>query len=286
MPTLSEIVSKDWALAAVSDTPELEVRWMLEDLLEKPASYLVSHSDTPLEPALFKRFQELLARRLKGEPLAYVLGHCGFWSLDLLVSPTTLIPRPETELLVELAIQFYDTQTNIRALDLGTGTGAIALAVASERAAWQVTATDQSPEIIEVAQSNALRNHIKNVQFAVGGWYQALQQSTPELTERYDLIISNPPYIEPDDPHLGQGDVRFEPLSALVANDDGLADLRTIIDDANQYLKPNGRVLVEHGYQQGESVRALFSAAGLVEVETKNDLAGHERVTLGQLPSA
>ena len=259
---------------------------MLEDLLEKPASYLVSNSDTPLEPALFQRFQELLARRLNGEPLAYILGHWGFWSLDLLVSPTTLIPRPETELLVELAIQLYDDQPNIHALDLGTGTGAIALAVASERPAWQVTATDQSSEIIEVAQSNALRNHIKNVQFAVGGWYQALQQSATEQTERYDLIISNPPYIEPDDPHLGQGDVRFEPLSALVADDDGLADLRTIINHANQYLKPDGRVMVEHGYQQGESVRALFLAAGFVEVETKNDLAGHERVTLGQLPSA
>ena len=286
MPTLAEILSEDWGLATVSDTPELEVRWMLEDLLEQPASYLGSHSSSELEPALFKRLESMLAQRLTGEPLAYILGHWGFWSLDLLVSPTTLIPRPETELLVELAIQFYGDQPNIHALDLGTGTGAIALAVASERPAWQVTATDQSPEIIEVAQSNALRNQIKNVQFAVGGWYQALQESAAEQTERYDLIISNPPYIEPDDPHLGQGDVRFEPLSALVADDDGLADLRTIIDDANQYLKPNGRVMVEHGYQQGESVRALFLAASFVEVETKNDLAGHERVTLGRLPSA
>ena len=228
MPTLSEIISKDWALAAVSDTPELEIRWLLEDLLDRPASYLRSHSDVEFEPALFQRFQEMLSRRLKGEPLAYILGHWGFWSLDLLVSPTTLIPRPETELLVELAIQLHENRQNIRALDLGTGTGAIALAVASERPDWQITATDQSTEIIEVALSNALRNDVRSVQFKVGGWYQALVNDT----ELFDLIVSNPPYIEPDDPHLGQGDVRFEPVSALVANDDGLADLREIVSRA------------------------------------------------------
>ncbi|MBV1914688.1 MAG: peptide chain release factor N(5)-glutamine methyltransferase [Pseudomonadales bacterium] len=277
------MISKDWALAAVSDTPELEVRWMLEDLLDKPASYLSSHSDTEIEPALFQRFQELLARRLKGEPLAYILGHWGFWSLDLIVSPTTLIPRPETELLVELAIQLYGDQSDIHALDLGTGTGAIALAIASERPDWQITATDQSTEIIEAAQSNALRNAIRSVQFKVGGWYQALENDTGSQTLQFDLIISNPPYIEYDDPHLGQGDVRFEPTSALVANDDGLADLREIIDNAEQYLKPSGRLLVEHGYQQGESVRKLFLTAGFSEVETRRDLAGHERVTLGRL---
>ena len=282
MPSLAEIFSKNWGLESVSDTPELEVRWMLEDLLEKPASYLHSHSETELEPELFQQFKKMLAKRLTGEPLAYILGHCGFWSLDLKVSPTTLIPRPETELLVELAIQLRPGQKDIHLLDLGTGTGAIALAVASERPLWQITATDQSEEIIKIARSNAQANDIGNVHFGVGSWYQALQDDDAG----FDLIVSNPPYIESDDPHLSQGDVRFEPLSALVADNDGLADLQHIAIHARQYLKPTGMLMVEHGYLQGESVRELFSAAGFSEVETHRDLAGHERVTLGRLDPA
>ena len=255
---------------------------MLEDILEKPASYLSSHSEIELEPELFQQFKKMLTRRLTGEPLAYVVGHCGFWSLDLKVSPSTLIPRPETELLVELAIQLQFNQKNIQVLDLGTGTGAIALAIASERPSWQITATDQSREIIDLARSNALRNAIGNVCFQVGSWYQPLQGSGAT----FDLIISNPPYIESDDPHLGQGDVRFEPLSALVADNDGLADLQHIAINAMQYLKPAGILMVEHGYLQGESVRELFLATGFSGVETHRDLAGHERVTLGRLDPA
>ena len=282
VPSLADIISENWGLESVSDTPELEVRWMLEDLLEEPASYLHSHSETEFEPELFQQFQKMLAKRLTGEPLAYVLGHCGFWSLDLKVSPSTLIPRPETELLVELAIQLYPSEKDIHVLDLGTGTGAIALAIASERPSWQITATDQSREIIDLARSNALHNGINNVRFQVGSWYQPLQASGAT----FELIVSNPPYIEPDDPHLGQGDVRFEPLSALVANNDGLADLQHIAINARQYLKPAGILMVEHGYLQGESVRELFSATGFSGVETHRDLAGHERVTLGRLDPA
>ena len=279
VPTLADIISKNWGLETVSDTPGLEVRWMLEDLLEKPASYLSSHSETELKPELFQQFEKMLARRITGEPLAYILGHCGFWSLDLKVSASTLIPRPETELLVELAIQLQFNHKNIQVLDLGTGTGAIALAIASERPSWQITATDQSREIIDVARSNALHNGIHRIHFQIGCWYQPLQGSGAA----FDLIISNPPYIEPDDPHLGQGDVRFEPLSALVADNDGLADLQHIVMNAPPYLRSTGILMVEHGYQQGNSVRELFFAAGFTDVETQRDLAGHERVTLGRL---
>ncbi|MBL4583322.1 MAG: peptide chain release factor N(5)-glutamine methyltransferase [Pseudomonadales bacterium] len=262
---------------------------MLEDLLEKPSSYLLSHSTDELDAALFERFRNKVKRRLTGEPLAYVLGHCGFWSLDLNVSPTTLIPRPETELLVELAIQAYPNQTNINALDLGTGTGAIALAIASECSLWKITATDQSEKIIEVAQSNAQLNCINNVRFGVGSWYQALQgveahsKQGSQADDKFDLIVSNPPYIEPGDHHLNQGDVRFEPHSALVAQQNGLADLRHIIDHGQQYLKPAGALMVEHGYQQGGAVRTLFTAAGFRGVISHKDLAGHPRVTVGYL---
>lgn len=255
---------------------------MLEDLLEKPASFAPSPSEAELPPLLVRRFEEMLARRLTGEPLAYVLGHCGFWSLDLKVSPTTLIPRPETELLVELAIQLHSGQQDIQVLDLGTGTGAIALAIASEQPTWRIWATDRSKEILEVALFNAQINRVKNVQFKVGNWYRALEDDGAG----FDLIVSNPPYIESGDPHLGQGDVRFEPLSALVAKNDGLADLQHIVSKANRYLKPGGVLMVEHGYQQGSAVRALFSAAGFADLETHRDLAGHDRVTLGRLDPA
>ncbi|CAI0717538.1 Release factor glutamine methyltransferase [Serratia entomophila] len=240
-------------------------------------TFLMAFGETLLTPPQQQQLETLLARRERGEPVAYLVGEREFWSLPLSVSPATLIPRPDTECLVELALERLPAQP-CRMLDLGTGTGAIALALASERPDCAVTGVDLHPEAVALAQHNAQKLNIGNAQFLQGSWFAPLAGQT------FALIASNPPYIDAADPHLAQGDVRFEPGSALVAADRGLADLAAIVRQAPQYLQPQGWLLLEHGWQQGNSVRELLQAAGFSAVATHRDYGGNDRVTLGQWP--
>lgn len=254
----------------------VDAEWLLAHVLGRPRSWLFAHSGDPVPTAAALRFASLSARRQAGEPVAYLTGTQGFWTLDLEVSPATLIPRPETELLVELALARIPPDAAARIADLGTGTGAIALAIARERPRARVIATDASDAALAVARRNGLRNHIANVEFGEGDWL------TPLAGERFHLIASNPPYITEGDPHLGEGDLRFEPPTALSSGSDGLVAIRRIVRDAPAHLAAGGWLLLEHGWDQGEPVRALLAQAGFIEVETARDLEGRDRVSLGR----
>ena len=255
---------------------------LLAHALSKTPAWLYAHGDADVSEADAGCFMELVARRVAGEPVAYLTGWRGFWTLDLAVTPDTLIPRPETERLVELALERLPEAGASRVLDLGTGSGAIALALASERPQARVLATDSSAAALAVARANARSNNVRNAGFAEGDWY------APVAGQRFDLIASNPPYIADADAHLGQGDLRFEPAAALASGGDGLDALRTIVAGAPAHLAPGGWLLVEHGLDQGAAVRALFTAAALTGVATARDLEDRDRVTLGRLavPSA
>lgn len=254
----------------------IDAEILLSYVLDKPRSWLIAHANDTLSPDHAAAYALLLEQREAGEPVAYITGRRGFWSLDLEVTPATLIPRPETELLVELALERMPIDQLSGVLDLGTGSGAIALAIARERPAAQVTATDASSDAIVVAQRNARRHHIGNISFVHGDWFAPLGD------KRFDVIVSNPPYIESNDPHLQQGDLRFEPMSALASGADGLDDIRRIIRDAGLHLTPGGWLLFEHGWQQGDAARALLRDAGFVELSTVRDLEDRDRVTLGR----
>jgi release factor glutamine methyltransferase len=229
------------------------------------------------EPDTVQRatFERLVEAREQGEPIAYLTGRREFWSLELRVTPHVLIPRHETELLVELALERIPRDRAVRIADLGTGSGAIALALARERPLARVTATDASGTALDVARGNAERLGVGNVEFAAGDWYAALGDA------RFDLIVSNPPYVAADDAHLAQGDLRFEPASALASGADGLDAIRHIVAGAPAHLVDGGALLLEHGFDQSVRVRALLDAAGFVDVRSVRDAAGHERVTLG-----
>jgi release factor glutamine methyltransferase len=253
-----------------------EAELLLAHVLEQVPGWLYAHGDARIAAQAAARFDALLARREAGEPVAYLTGRRGFWTLDLMVTPDTLIPRPETELLVELALERIAEDADVRVADLGTGSGAIALAIASERARARVVATDCSEAALAVARHNAQVAGIANVEFRAGDW------CVPLAGERFQLIASNPPYIAEDDPHLAQGDLHHEPASALASGFDGLDDIRRIVRDATVHLNPGGWLLLEHGHDQGEAVRALLVGAGFVEVETAQDLEARDRVGLGR----
>lgn len=279
-PTLRQIVADASArLGGVEARHEAEL--LLLHVLDRPRSWLFAHATDPLAAADQAAFEALLARRVAGEPVAYLTGRRGFWTLDLEVDPATLIPRPETELLVELALERLPSDQALQLADLGTGSGAIALALASERPQARVLATDASPGALAVAARNAARHELGNVRFAEGGhdWYAPLQGL------RFDLIASNPPYIASDDPHLEQGDLRFEPATALASGVDGLDDIRRIVDGGQAHLLPGGWLLIEHGWDQGAAIRALFESAGFAEVQTVQDLEQRDRITLGRRPA-
>lgn len=265
----------DSATLPDSPTARLDAELLLAAALGKPRSYLRTWPEHEPGAEQLTAFAALLERRRAGEPVAYILGHQGFWSLDLEVAPHTLIPRPDTELLVETALALLSA-TPLKALDLGTGTGAIALALASERGGWKVTGVDRIAEAVALAERNRQRLKLGNAEFRLSSWFDAL------AGERFGLIVSNPPYIAASDRHLGEGDVRFEPISALVAGADGLDDIRRIIDQAPQHLEAGGWLLLEHGYDQAEAVRGLLRAAGFAAVDSRRDLGGHERISLGQ----
>lgn len=258
--------------------PPGEAELLLAHVLGRPVGWLFAHGDDTLEAVRRGAFEALLARRLAGEPVAYLLGTRGFWRFDLEVTPDTLIPRPETERLVELALERLPGNAACRVLDLGTGSGAIALSIAFERPLAAVTATDASEPALDVARRNAARLGLRNVRFAHGDWYAAVDG------EPYDAILSNPPYVAEGDPHLQQGDLRFEPLTALACGDDGLAAIRIIAEGAPSRLRAGGWLMIEHGFDQGAAVRGLLHAAGFADVATAQDLEHRDRVTLGRRP--
>ncbi len=261
-----------------SPTARLDVELLLAAALGKPRSFLHTWPERIVSSEAALKFASYLQRRQTGEPVAYILGQQGFWKLDLEVAPHTLIPRPETEMLVEAALELVPAFAQSQVLDLGTGTGAIALALASERPAWQVTAVDRVLEAVALAERNRQRLQLDNAKVLSSHWFDSLEG------KRFDLIISNPPYIAAEDPHLVTGDVRFEPNSALVAGVDGLDDLRLITDQAPAYLNAGGWLLLEHGYDQGAAVRDLLSSHGFEKIQTRRDLGDHERITFGRLP--
>jgi len=249
---------------------------LLAHALGKSRSWLFAHAADPVADDAHANFQFLLQRRIDGEPVAYLTGTRGFWTLDLEVTSATLVPRPETELLVELALARIPVDVPMRVADLGTGSGAIALSIAKERSKSRVIATDASLAALAVAQRNALRNGIANIEFRSGDWFTPLQGA------RFDIIASNPPYIAEGDPHLDRGDLRFEPAMALSCGPDGLNAIRTIVGDARAHLDAGGWLLLEHGWDQGHAVRRLLSAACFIDVETAHDLEGRDRVSLGR----
>jgi len=257
-------------------SPSIDAAVLLCHTLDKPRSYLLTWPEKHLTLEQEQHFNELLTRRLTGEPVAYIVGEREFWSLPLKVSPSTLIPRPDTERLVEVALDKIFGKTG-DILDLGTGTGAIALALASEMPNRNVTGIDLRPEAQQLASENAERLNITNTTFLNGSWFEPLPENS-----RFSLIVSNPPYIEKDDPHLSQGDVRFEPITALVAEEKGLADIKHIADNARHYLEADGWLAFEHGYDQGDAVREIMQALGYLDVMTEKDYGGNDRVTLGR----
>jgi release factor glutamine methyltransferase len=252
-----------------------EASLLLAHALGVERAWLIAHGSDLLSTESAARFELLIARRAAGEPIAYLVGRRGFHALELDVGPAVLIPRPETELLVDLALARTPEDRALEVVDLGTGSGAIALAIAAARPHARVLATDASAAALAVARANAERLGIANVDFVEGSWW------APLAGRRFDLVVSNPPYIADSDPHLDLGDLRFEPRSALASGADGLDDLRCIAAGAVAHLKSSGVLLVEHGHDQGESVRALFAAAGLDPITTHRDLEGRERVTTG-----
>ncbi|WP_355660810.1 peptide chain release factor N(5)-glutamine methyltransferase [Halomonas salifodinae] len=259
-----------------SATPRLDAEVLLCHVLGVERTWLYTWGDRQAPSFERARFEALVAARAQGHPVAYLTGEREFWGLRLATSPATLIPRPDTETLVEAALARAAAPTG-RLLDLGTGTGAIALAFASERPGWTVLGVDLAPEAVSLARQNAGRLGIANADFRKSDWFSALGDD-----ERFALIVANPPYIAADDPHLGQGDVRFEPASALVADEDGLADLQHLVVEARQYLTPGGWLLLEHGYAQGAAVRRALTDAGYAEVASLTDLGGRERLSLGR----
>jgi release factor glutamine methyltransferase len=253
-----------------------EAALLLRHVLGVSEAWLVAHADDPVDPAHEAAFRDLITRRAHGEPVAYLIGRRGFHALELRVTPDVLIPRPETELLVECALQRIPADADCAVADLGTGSGAIALVLAQARPRARVVATDASPAALRVARANADRRGLRNVEFAIGDWCVALGDA------RFDVIVSNPPYIADDDPHLRQGDLRFEPRAALASGSGGLDAIRVIVRDAGTYLRPSGWLLFEHGYGQGAASRELLALQGYAEIFTERDLEGRERVSGGR----
>jgi len=254
---------------------KFETQILLQHTLGVNRAWLISHQNDALHPNTHAVFKALLNRRLKGEPIAYILGTREFYGLKLKVTPDTLIPRSDTEALVDAALAKIPHDQPCKILDLGTGTGAIALAISKHRPQAIVTATDVSQSALNVARENAQTLNIPKVRFLLSDWFLNLNY------EKFDAIVSNPPYIEREDTHLQQGDLRFEPQSALVSGEDGLQDILHIINNAPQYLNPRGWLMLEHGYNQADIVADFLIQAGFSEISRIQDLAGIERVTLG-----
>jgi len=277
MSTVSEAL--DWATEQLSESDDarLDSQVLLAYALNVSRTWLFTWPDKALDGATLTAFNALIEERKSGTPIAYITGYRDFWSLRLKVTPDTLIPRADTELLVETALTLKNVEKPCDVIDLGTGTGAIALSLANECPSWHITATDINPKTLAVAKENATTLELA-VSFKESAWFDA-------INDRYDLVISNPPYIESDDPHLQQGDLRFEPADALASGKDGLDDIRRLIQQALKHLKKDGYLLLEHGYQQAEAVRSLMAKAGYIDIETHQDIEDRDRVTLGKIPT-
>lgn len=278
--SIRDVLSRDGAslVRTLQLTPaeaRLEVQMLLQQALKVSRAYLLAHPEHLLDAAQQSTYDAMFRRRQQGEPISYILGEREFFGLNFKVTPATLIPRPETELVVELALAKVPQHCNFRVLDLGTGTGAIALSIANERPDLEVVAVDGSAEALAVASENAHRLGVRNVRFIQSDWFAALG------AEHFDLIVSNPPYVAADDEHLSQGDVRFEPKSALISGADGLDDIRRIIRDAVQHLASGGWLLLEHGYDQADRVRNLLGESGFGNIFSEKDFAGITRVSGG-----
>lgn len=256
------------------DSPRRDGEILLGHCLGKSRAWLYTWPDRKVEPALAERYRKLLSRRQGGEPVAYLVGQREFWTMELAVDASTLIPRPETEVLVEWALELA-LPGNAEVVDLGTGSGAIALALGAERPGWRIEGVDVSAAALEVAAANARRHGLDSVVFSHSDWFAELGP------RHFHLVVSNPPYIDAADPHLGRGDVRFEPRSALVAAGRGLGDLAAIVEAAPDHLYPGGWLLLEHGYEQGPAVREMLDTRGFSGVSTRQDLSGQPRVSGG-----
>ncbi len=255
-----------------SDSPRLDAELLLSHYLKQPRTYLFANAPEALSESQLAEFQNYLQRRIDGEPIAYIVGMREFWDIELVVNPSVLVPRPETELLVEAALELFAESSLVRIADLGTGSGAIALAIGHSKPGWQIDAVDISEAALATATANARRLDLCNVEFSCASWCDGLEQQT------YDLIIANPPYVAPGDAHLQQGDLRFEPNSALEAAENGLADLYSIAEQARNALKTNGYLLMEHGFDQHQVLDQRLNDLGYADVNGRNDLAGHCRM--------
>ncbi|MCU0976852.1 MAG: peptide chain release factor N(5)-glutamine methyltransferase [Steroidobacteraceae bacterium] len=275
MTTVAEALATARHRLAASDSSALDAELLLGAVLGLPRARLIAEDRRTLDPGDLERFEALIARRAAGEPVAYLTGRRGFWTLELEVTPAVLVPRPETELLVELALARLP-QGHCRVLDLGTGSGAVALAIAAERPEAQVDAVDESAAAVALARHNARRSSVGNVRFGIGHWF------APVAGRRYHLVVANPPYLAADDPHLPA--LAHEPHGALVAGLTGLEALEEIAEATPLHLLPGGWLIAEHGEAQGAAVRRLWQQSGLAEVETARDLAGLDRATIGRLP--
>lgn len=264
-------------LSQTSDSARMDAEILLAHVLIKNRSFLYAYPEIELTQAQWQTFQRLVAQRLEGMPIAYLTGSREFWSLPLKVCEDTLIPRPETELLVELTLQLLADKDDADILDLGTGSGAIALACASERPKWKISACDCCQGALRTAEENAARLTLTNVYFYLSDWFEQLASHI-----QFDAIVTNPPYIAANDPHLKEGDVRFEPQQALVSGDDGLNDLRHIIEHSIARLKPGGLLLLEHGFDQKSAVTSMLNQYGYIEIQCWQDWQGHDRVTGGR----
>ena len=277
MLSIKECLALSSRLQQVSDSARLDCECLLAHVLKKDRTFLYTWPEKKLDYEQQKLFEKLLSRRQKGEPIAHLLGLKEFWSLPFLVDDSTLIPRPETELLVSTTLDLFADKDEPKAvLDLGTGTGVIALSLAKERPSWKVIGVDKYPQTLEVAQKNQQQLNCTNVIWLQSDWFQNVEPT------KFDVIISNPPYIDSKDEHLQRGDVRFEPVTALVSDKLGFKDLQTIIEVSPKYLVEGGYLLLEHGYQQGETVCEFMSEQGYSDCRIKKDLSGNPRVSIGR----
>ena len=290
MLSITEALALSKKLTGHSTSSRIDCEVILSTAIEQTRTYLYTWPEKTLSDHQQKIFLQNLDRRINGEPIAYIVGQKEFWSLSLFVNESTLIPRPESELLVEVTLELLSDVSAecipaVKIADLGTGTGAIALALASENSQWQVWGLENNKNALELAKKNQQQLDLPNVTLLLSDWFSALseKESFQKHAQQFNIIVSNPPYIDINDKHLQEGDVRFEPLSALVAHDHGLADIEIIIRQASAYLLQSGWLVFEHGNQQAEAVARCFKKYGFQCVFTRNDLAGHPRVTGAQL---
>lgn len=268
-----------WAIKQLEggESPSVDAKVILANILEKSQAFLFTWPDKTLDALQINQFKDAIARRRQGEPVAYIVGKRDFWTLSLFTSSHTLIPRPDTEVLVEQVLNWANEneRKNLAICDLGTGTGAIALALASELPQASVTGVDFQTEAVKLATRNAQANGISNARFLQSDWFHSLKDHT------FDIIVSNPPYIEETSPYLNEGDVRFEPKTALTSGLDGLNDIKHIINAAPQFLNKGALLAFEHGFNQGDAVRNLLLASGFTAVKTVRDYGDNDRVTVG-----